>query len=59
MKYRWLREGQYIRIRSANLEHYDKYDRTFGLKPYSNILSLPYPSALAKNMKFEQDEQTK
>lgn len=52
MKFRWLREGQYVRIRSATLEHHDKYERTFGLKTQSNILSLPYPSVLAKNMKF-------
>lgn len=46
MKYRFLREGQYVRIRSATLEHHSKCadGRSFGLKNHSNILSLPYPS---------------
>jgi hypothetical protein len=59
MKYRWLREGQFIRIRSANLEHYSKYERTFGLKPYSNILSLPYPSLSVRKMLINSDEVMK
>lgn len=42
-----------MRIRSANLEHYDKYENTFGLKPYSNILTLPFPCLIAKNMKID------
>lgn len=50
LKYMWLREGQFVRIRSATLEHHEKYTRTFGLKPYSNILSMPYPSHIAKEM---------
>lgn len=53
LKYRWLREGQFVRIRSANLENHDKYERTFGLKHYSNILSLPYPCLIARNMKID------
>ena len=44
-----------MRIRSANLEHYAKYENTFGLKPYSNILSLPYPCAIAKNMQIDYE----
>ncbi len=56
MKYRWLREGQYVRIRSATLEHHDKYNRTFGVKNYSNILSLPFPCQLAKSMNINQKE---
>jgi hypothetical protein len=59
MKYRWLREGQFIRIRSANLEHYSKYERTFGLKPYSNILSIPYPSLTVRKMNISSDEVSK
>lgn len=53
MKYIWVREGQVVRIRAATLENHDKYDRVFGLKGHSNILSLPYPSLLAKDMKFD------
>ncbi len=49
-KYRKLREGQYVRIRSACLEHHDKYERTFGVKAHSNILILPYPCQLAKDI---------
>ena len=59
MKFRWLREGQYVRIRAATLEHHDRYERTFGLKSYSNILSLPYPSLLAKNMKLDYEPEMK
>ena len=55
MKFRWVREGQFVRIRSGCLDHYDKYENTFGLKPYSNILSLPYPCKIAKNMKIDYE----
>ena len=60
MKYRWLREGQYVRIRGATLEHHDRgYERTFGLKNYSNILSLPYPCHLVKGMKLDYEKVDK
>jgi hypothetical protein len=59
MKYRWLREGQIVRIRSATLENYEKAFQTFGLKAYSNILSLPYPSFIGKNLKIAQNEAMK
>lgn len=57
MKYRYLREGQYVRIRSATLEHHQNTQdgRSFGLKNYSNILSLPFPSVLAQNMKMDPE----
>ena len=48
IKYRCLREGQYVRIRAGTLMNHNKgYERTFGLRPYSNILTLPYPCKLA------------
>lgn len=50
LKFRSLREGAYVRIRSANLENHHQYERTFGLKPHSNILTLPYPSRLARDL---------
>lgn len=55
MKYRFLREGQFVRIRSATLEHHQNSQdgKTFGLKNYSNILSLPQPSAITQGMKFD------
>jgi hypothetical protein len=55
LKYRFLREGQYVKIRAATLEHHQNSldGKTFGLKNYSNILSLPYPSALAQSMKID------
>ena len=59
IKFRWLKEGQIVRIRSATLEHHEKYERTFGLKNYSNIMSLPYPSLVAKNMKYDQGKAMK
>lgn len=56
VKYRWIKEGQYVRIRGATLANHPGYERTFGMRPYTNILSLPYPCKLASNMLF--DEQT-
>jgi hypothetical protein len=41
------------------LEHHEKYERTFGLKNYSNIFSLPYPSLLARNMKLDSNAAMK
>jgi hypothetical protein len=57
LKFRFLREGQYVRIRAATLEHHDRCldGRSFGLKNYSNILSLPYPSHIAQSMKIDLD----
>jgi len=48
-KYKFLREGSYVRIRGCTLLHFSNkgYERTFGLRPFSNILTLPYPSKLA------------
>ena len=56
LKYRYIKEGQFIRIRCATLEHHEKYNegRSFGLKAYSNILSLPHPCALAKDMGVDE-----
>lgn len=54
LKYRWLREGQYVRIRAATLANHAKYAKTFGLRHYSNIMSLPFPCALAQNMLFDE-----
>ncbi len=61
LKYRFLREGQYVRIRAATLEHHQNCldGRSFGLKNYSNILSLPYPSVLAQSMKIDVENVTK
>ena len=61
MKYRFLREGQYVKIRGATLEHHERSasGRSFGFKNYSNIMSLPYPSKLAQNMKIDFDTVTK
>lgn len=60
MKYRYLREGQYIHIRSATLEHHEKYSegRVFGLKNHSNILSLPFNCHIARNLKFDLKKQS-
>ncbi len=54
---RGLFEGQYVRIRSANLESHHKLDRTFGLKKHSNIMSLPYPCKLATDMKLDDTQK--
>ena len=54
-KFRWLHEGQYVRVRNASLTHHLKgYKNTFGLRKHSNILSLPYPCKLAQEMYFDE-----
>jgi len=59
-KYRALQEGQYVRIRAANLiSHSTDYKRTFGMRPYTNILSLPEPCKLAETMHFDELEECK
>lgn len=58
-KFRYLKEGQYVRIRGATLMYHDKdYERTFGLRPFSNILCLPYPCQLAQDMLFDEHNET-
>ena len=59
-KYRALAEGQYVRIRAANLiSHSTDYKQTFGMRPYTNILTLPYPCKLAEDMHFDELEECK
>ena len=59
-KYKQLREGQYVRIRGCTLYNFANkgYERTFGMKPYSNILRLPYPCKLAQDMMFDEQSST-
>lgn len=59
VKYRTIKEGQYVRIRAASLVNHQGYTRTFGMRPYSNILSLPYPCKLAESMLFDEISETK
>lgn len=54
-KYRYLKEGLYVRIRGGTLQYHSKgYERTFGLRPYGNIINLPYPCKLAQDMMFDE-----
>jgi len=53
VKYQSIREGQYVKIRAASLANHSGYSKTFGMRPYSNILSLPYPCKLAESMMFD------
>lgn len=55
-KYRGLCEGQYVRIRGCTLHNFANkgYEKTFGLRNFSNILALPYPSYLAQEMMFDE-----
>ena len=45
-----------MRIRGCTLYNFanEGYEKTFGLRPFSNILSLPYPSYLAQEMMFDE-----
>lgn len=56
VKYPLLREGSYVRIRACTLYNFANkgYERTFGLRPQSNILTLPYPCKLAQDMMFDE-----
>lgn len=48
-----------MRVRSATLQHHEKYadGRSFGLKTYSNILSLPSVCHLTQTMKIDLARQ--
>ena len=39
------------------MNHSKGYERSFGLRPYSNILTLPYPCKLAEDMIFDEVAQ--
>lgn len=54
LKYQTIKEGAYVRIRAASLANHSTYTRTFGMRPYSNILALPYPCKLAEDMLFDE-----
>lgn len=54
VKYRNIKQGQYVRIRAASLANHAGYTRTFGMRPYSNILTLPFPCKLANDMLFDE-----
>jgi hypothetical protein len=54
VKYRTIKQGQYVRIRAASLSNHQGYEKTFGMRPYSNILTLPYPCKLAEDMMFDE-----
>ena len=53
-KFKWLQEGQYVRIRQATLQNHKSYSKVFGLKSYSNILVLPEPSVIVEKMKIDE-----
>lgn len=40
LRYKNVRQGDFVRIRSANLEQFENYQNTFGFKPHSNIMIL-------------------
>jgi len=58
-KYKWLKEGQYVRIRQATLQNHKNYSKVFGLKSHTNIMSLPYPCKIAEEMHFDEATLTK
>jgi len=57
-KYKYLKEGAYIRIRGASIKDYygkQGYERYFGFDYFSNILVLPMPCKLVENMQFDEE----
>lgn len=59
VKYRTIKQGQYVRIRAASLVNHAGYHKTFGMRPYSNILTLPSPCKLADDMLFDEVAENK
>lgn len=59
IKYRSIKQGQYVRIRAASLANHLGYSKTFGMRPYSNILTLPYPCKLAESMMFDEQAESR
>ena len=57
-KFKNLREGQFVRIRQATLTNHKNYNRVFGLKNHTNIMSLPYPCKFAEEMLFDDINET-
>jgi hypothetical protein len=55
-KYKWLEEGQFIRVRQATLQNHMSYSRVFGLKSHSNIMILPSPSKIAEEMHILEEK---
>jgi hypothetical protein len=59
-KYRLLKQGDYVRIRAATLSsHSTGYERTFGMRHYTNILLLPASCKLAQDMMFDEVNEQK
>lgn len=58
-KFKWLREGQYVRIRQATLQNHKNYNRVFGLKLHSNILALPEICRLSSEMSLNDEQHNK
>jgi hypothetical protein len=55
-KFKWLQEGQFVRIRQASLQNHKSYQRVFGLKSSSNILVLPEPSVMVNEMNIDEKD---
>ena len=53
-KFKSLAEGQTVRIRQATIQNHKSYERVFGLKSHSNILTLPKACSLLKSMKTDE-----
>lgn len=59
LKYKWLAEGQYIRVRQATIQNHKSYHRVFGIKSHTNIMSLPHPCKIAEEMHFQEEQLSK
>ena len=57
-KFKWLTEGNYVRIRQATLQNHKNYNKVFGLKSHSNILILPPNCKLSDNMYFDEKNES-
>jgi hypothetical protein len=59
LKYKHLQQGQFVRIRSATLSTHIGYERTLGMKVYTNILILPNSCKLVNEMLFDEISESK
>ena len=58
-KFKNLKAGAFVRVRQATIQNHKGYKRVFGMKPQTNIMVLPEPSMIAKDMQLDCDKITK
>lgn len=55
-KYKWLREGQLVKIRGVNRNERELASKEFCLRFASNIITIPSESQLERALKINSDK---